>query len=587
MHKTVKWTAATAMASLLIVATACSSGNNETNNASDSNGTTTNTTNTTNATDTTNTTDATNAGNGGNAAAEADPYLGKYDPPITLTSVRIINDTFKFMEGQTIDNNMWTKALEDKLGIKIKYDWVVSGDQPGGQGEQKMNVSIASGDLPEVIPVNAKQLQQLQDAGELEDLTAVYDKYASPFLKEILNQDGPAALSSATFGGKLMAIPNTGSSMDGAAMIWIRTDWLQKLGLEPPKTMADVLKISDAFTNQDPDGDGKKNTYGIAMNKDLYGGFADITGLLNGFHAYPKQWIKDASGNLVYGSVQPEMKQALGALQELYKKGQIDKEFGVKDGGKEAELTTSGKIGMEFGQMWNPLFPLVDNKKNDPNAQWQSFPLVSNDDQPVTPQVGFSTGQYFAVKKGAEHPEAVVKAMNLFVETGWGETTTPENYAAYFTSEGFEKFKMMPFQAWPSRKNLDIYLHITAAIDSKDTSKLNAEEQDNYGKIAAFLDGSSKDPLGWAYERIFAKEGSFKVIDGYVSGNLLQMTEFYGAPTPAMVEKDSNLQKREIETFTKIIMGDSLDNFDKFVTEWKKLGGDQIAQEVNDWAKSK
>lgn len=586
MRKTVKWTAATAMASLLILATACGSNNSDNGNASNTkSNSTSGTTNTADATNTANTTDTTDTA--ANAPAEGDPYLGKYDPPITLTSVRIINDTFKFMEGQTIDNNMWTKALEDKLGIKIKYDWVVSGDQPGGQGEQKMNVSIASGDLPEVIPVNAKQLQQLQDAGELEDLTAVYDKYASPFLKEILNQDGPSALASATFGGKLMAIPNTGSSMDGAAMIWIRTDWLQKLGLEPPKTMDDVLKISDAFTNQDPDGNGKKDTYGIAMNKDLYGGFADITGLMNGFHAYPKQWIKDAGGNLVYGSIQPEMKQALGALQELYKKGQIDKEFGVKDGGKEAELTSSDKIGMEFGQMWNPLFPLVDNKKNNPNAQWQSYALVSNDDQPVTPQVGFSTGQYYAVKKGAAHPEAVIKAMNLFVETGWGETTTPENYAAYFTSEGFEKFKMMPFQAWPARKNLDIYLHVTAVMDSKDTTQLNAEEKDNYSKIASFLDGTSKDPLNWAYERIFAKEGSFKVIDNYVSNNLLKMTEFYGAPTPAMVEKDSTLQKREIETFTKIIMGDSLDNFDKFVTEWKKLGGDQITQEVNDWAKNK
>ncbi|MBM7568430.1 extracellular solute-binding protein [Paenibacillus sacheonensis] len=584
MRKTVKWTAATAMASLLILATACGSNNNEPDKASNAgnNGKAP-------ANNAANTGDnaANTPANAANSPAEGDPYLGKYDPPITLTSVRIINDTIKFMEGQTIDNNMWTKALEEKLGIKIKYDWVVSGDQPGGQGEQKMNVSIASGDLPEVIPVNAKQLQQLQDAGELEDMTAIYDKYASPFLKEILNQDGPAAISSATFGGKLMAIPNTGSSMDGAAMIWIRTDWLKKLGLEPPKTMDDVLKISEAFTTQDPDGNKKNDSYGIAMNKDLYGGFADITGLLNGYHAYPKQWIKDASGNIVYGSIQPEMKTALATLQEMYKKGEIDKEFGVKDGGKEAELTSSGRIGMEFGQMWNPLFPLVDNKKNDPNAQWQSFPLVSSDDQAVTPQVGFSTGQYFAVKKGAEHPEAVVKAMNLFVETGWGETTTPENYAAYFTSEGFEKFKMMPFQAWPSRKNLDIYLHVTDAIKTKDTSKLNAEEKDNYGKIAAFLDGSSTDALGWAYERIFATEGSFKVIDGYVSNNQLKMTEFYGAPTPAMVEKDSNLQKREIETFTKIIMGDPIDNFDKFVTEWKKLGGDQITQEVNDWAKNK
>ncbi|SFT20862.1 extracellular solute-binding protein [Paenibacillus sp. BC26] len=585
MRKPFKWTAVLLMTFIFVFVTACSSGNNNNNkNTSDSTGNEqTNTS--TNTADTGNNTNANT--NEPAPAAEPDPFFGKYDPPINITSVRVINDTFKFMEGQTIDNNMWTQALQEKLGITVKYDWVVSGDQPGGQGEQKMNVSIASGDLPALIPVNAKQLKQLQEADELEDLTAIYEKYASPFLKEILNQDGPAALASATFGGKLMAIPNTGSSMDGAGMIWIRKDWLDKLGLQPPQSMTDVLAISEAFTKQDPDGNGKADSYGIAMNKDLYGGFADITGLLNSYHAYPKTWIKDASGNLVYGSIQPEMKTALAVLQELYKKGQIDKEFGVKDGGKEAELTTSNKIGMQFGQMWNPLWPLVDNKKTDPNAQWQSYPLVSADDQPVTPQVGFSVGQYFVVKKGAEHPEALLKMINLFVETGWGETTTPENYAKYFTGDGFEKFKNMPFQAWPARKNLDIYLHVTAALDSKDTSALNPEEKDNHDKIASWLDGSSKEPLNWAYERIFGKEGSFKVIDQYVNGKALKLTEFYGAPTPAMVEKESNLQKRELETFTKIIMGDSIDTFDKFVEEWKKLGGDEITQEVNDWAKNK
>ncbi|MBB6730181.1 extracellular solute-binding protein [Cohnella sp. CBP 2801] len=521
------------------------------------------------------------------ASGDADPYFAKYDPPIEISTVRIVNDTVKYPNGSSIDDNVWTQTMLEKLGIKIKNLWVVSGDQPGGQGEQKMNVSIASGDLPDFIPVNSKQLKQLQEAGELMDLTDIYDKYASPFLKEIMNQDGPNALASATFDGKLMAIPNTGSSMDGAPMIWIRSDWLKKLNLPEPKTMQDVLAISEAFTTKDPDGNGKADTYGIAMNKDLYTGFADLTGFMNGYHAYPRQWIKDASGNLVYGSIQPEMKTALAALQDLYKKGQIDKEFGVKDSGKEAELTASGKLGIEFGTMSNPLWPLVDNRKNDPNAQWQSYPIVSADDQPVREQVGFAVGQYFAVKKNAKNPEALLKLMNLFVETGWGKTTTPENYAAHFTSDGYEKFKFMPFQAWPARKNLDIHLHISDAIKSGDTSKLNAEEQDNYSKIKAYLDGTSTDPLGWAYERVFGTTGSFAVTNQYVTNNTLMMNEFYGAPTPAMVEKDSNLQKRELEVFTKIIMGDPIDNFDKYVADWKKLGGDDITKEVNDWAKSK
>jgi len=580
MSKFMRLTAVLTLVCTLALASACSSGGGK----SGGNDTAAGTTDSAAETNT-----PANAGTetaGEAEGGEADP-LGIYDPPIEITTVRIVNDTFKYPEGDSIESNVWTRTLEEKLGIKVKNLWVVSGDQPGGQGEQKMNVSIASGDLPDFIPVNAKQLKQLQEADALMDLTEVYEKYASPFLKEVLGQDGPAAIAAATFDGKLMAIPNTGSSMDGAPMIWIRSDWLKKLNLPEPKTMQDVLAISEAFTTKDPDGNGKADTYGIALNKDLYTGFADWTGIANGYHAYPKQWIKAEDGSLVYGSIQPEMKTALAAMQELYKKGQIDKEFGVKDGGKEAELTASGKLGIVFGQMWNPLWPLIDTKKNDPNAEWQSYPIVSADDRPVMAQTGFPVGTYYAVKKGAKHPEALLKVMNLFVETGWGESTTPENYAAHFTSDGFEKHKYPPFQAWPARKNLDIHLHISEAIDSKDESKLNPEEKDNYAKIKAYLDGSSTDPLGWAYERIFGQKGSFVVIDSYLKNNRLKMTEFYGAPTPSMVEKDSNLQKREVEVFTKIIMGDSLDTFDKFVEDWKKLGGDDITKEVNEWAKSK
>ncbi|MBD2868960.1 extracellular solute-binding protein [Paenibacillus arenilitoris] len=528
---------------------------------------------------------STDSGTGEEPAA-AGP-LGKYDPPVEVTSVRIVNDTFKYAEGEDIDNNIWSRTIMDKLGIDIQYDWVVSGDGPGGQGEQKMNVSIASGDLPEIIPVSARQLKQLVEGDLLMDLTDIYEQYASPFTKEIMNQDGPNALASATFDGKLMAIPNTGSAMDGAFMVWVRTDWLKKLNLPEPQTMDDVLKISEAFTTQDPDGNGKADTIGLSLNKDLYGGYAGIDGFLNGFHAYPRQWVKDSSGKLVFGSIQPEMKVALAKLQELNKKGQIDREFGVKDQGKAAESAAAGKAGLHFGQMWNPLWPLVDNKRNDPNAEWQAYPLVSVDDKPAQSRVNLAVGTYYAVLKEAKHPEALLKIINLFVETGWGESTTPENYAEHFTKDGFEKHKYTPFQTWPARKNLDIHLHISEAMDSGDESKLNPEEQNNYAQIKDFLEGKAGSEIGWAYNRVFGKEGSFKTIDKYVDEGLILQNEFFGAPTDTMVEKDATLLKMELEVFSKIILGDPIDHFDKFVEDWKKLGGDDITEEVNEWYASK
>jgi len=521
-----------------------------------------------------------------NSAAPNGP-LSKYDPPIEITTVRIVNDTYKYDEGESIDNNVWTRSIKDKLGIAVKNNWVVSGDAPGGQGEQKMNVSIASGDLPDFISVNSRQLKQLVEADLLMDLTEVYEQFASPLTKEMMNQDGPNALASATFGGKLMAVPNTTSSMDNTMMLWVRSDWLKKLNLPEPKTMDDVYAISEAFTTQDPDGNGKPDTIGISLNKDLYGGYAGVDGFLNGFHAYPRQWIQDGSGQLIYGSIQPEMKQALAKLQEMYKKGEIDREFGVKDAGKAAEFAAAGRAGMHFGQMWNPLWPLVDNKKNDGSAEWQSYPLVSVDDRTAQPRTDLAVESYYVVLKNAKNPEALLKIINLFVETGWGETTTPENYADHFTSGGIERHKYIPFRTWPARKNLDIHLHLLEAANSGDKSKLNPEEQENERQINEYLSGKEGSELGWAYERVFGKDGSFKVVNKYVTENLILSNEFFGAPTSTMVEKDATLQKMELEVFSKIIMGDSIDNFDKFVSDWKKLGGDAITAEVNEWKAAK
>lgn len=517
--------------------------------------------------------DTQNDGSNDGGEEAIDPF-GKYDPPIEVTAVRIVDDTYKYAEGDSIDSNIWTRAYEEELGIIIKNNWVVSG---ASQGEQKMNVAIASGDLADIIPVNASQLAQLVKADMVMDLTEIYDKYAAPFTKEVMYQEGTIAFDAASFDGKLMAIPNTGSSMDSAFLVWVRVDWLEKLGLPEPKTMEDVLKISEAFTKQDPDGNGQDDTTGLAINKDLYGGYAGLEGFFNGYHAYPNIWLKDDSGNFLYGSVQPEMKPALLKLQELYKDGQIDREFGVKDGGKTAEAAAAGKNGLHFGQMWNPLWPLQDSRNNDPNAEWRAFPLVSIDENQARPQVGNPFTGFYAVNKDAKNPEAAVKLVNLFIEKGWGATADP---GKYFSQDGIEKFKYATVQAWPATKNLDQHLNIKEAKRTGDTSFLNPETLDTYEKIEKYLAG---DDTFWGADGVFGENGSFVTIDKYVKDDIFVRNAFFGAPTPTMVEKLSTLQKMEIEVFTKIIMGDPIDEFDKFVEDWKKLGGDDIANEIKEW----
>ncbi|MBD0380905.1 extracellular solute-binding protein [Paenibacillus sedimenti] len=507
------------------------------------------------------------------STSKPDP-LAKYDPPIEVTSARLVDSNFKFREGDSIDNNPWTKGYEKELGIKLKNIWTVTGTQP--QYDQKLNLSIASGDLPDTFQVNAVQLKQLVEANQLEDLTKSYADYISPLAKQYYEADGGTALKSATFGGKLLAIPQLRSLPDGAPILFVRMDWLKKLNLPEPKTMDDVFKIAEAFATKDPDGNGKNDTYGLPITKD----FDYFEGIANAFHAYTqKMWIKDSTGKLAPGHIQPEMKNALARMQQMYKSGQMDPEFGVKDFGKVSQDIAAGKFGIFFSGPAAPIVPLQSGKDKDPNMDWKSFPIPSIDGKPANGQLLSNISNYVVVKKGVKNPEALIKLINFTTEKIDGKTADLKTYSK--GDDGIEIFKYRYAFAADVYKNVNAYRHIKEALEKNDPSKLKPDEKLSYDRILLFRGGDSK---WWNMERVFGPTGSFGITDYYDNNKLFMKTEFYGAATPTMAEKQSSLDKLQQETFTKIIMGtSSIDEFNTFVDNWKKLGGEAIIKEVNDW----
>ncbi|MBP1991054.1 extracellular solute-binding protein [Paenibacillus eucommiae] len=497
----------------------------------------------------------------------ADPF-GKIDPPIEVTAVRAANP-LKFEDGDTIENNGWTELYEKEFGIKLKYLWI------SDQFEQKMNVTMISGKLPDIMPVSGTQLKQLAEADKLADLTEALEKYGSKELKELFKKDGGIGLNSATFDGKLLALPWLGSYTDTAPLLWIRTDWLEKLKLPEPKTMDDVMKIAEAFANQDPDGNNKKDTYGLSANKTLFGDLFGLDGFFNSYHAYPNIWIKDASGQSVYGSIQPEVKTALAKLQEMYKSGLIDREFGVKDTDKVGQLANAGKIGLTYSVHWLPLY-LQDGKNLDPKMEWKPYRLLSADDKLAQPKANYTISTYYAVRKGMEHPEAAVKMMNASLRV-WDDKYPQSRLRI---NGDVEKWKYALIINANPTQNLEAYERVNEALSKNDESVLdhNTGEPNVYKAVKSYLEGDIK---GWGYNGVFGAEGAQSIYADYKKNNSYKITEYIGAPTPAMVEKGATLAKMELETFTKIIMGEaSIDSFDEFVVNWKKLGGDAITKEV-------
>ncbi|ANS73257.1 ABC transporter substrate-binding protein [Paenibacillus yonginensis] len=523
------------------------------------------------------------ASTGANTAASepGDPF-GAYNPPVTLSAVKMLSEEVKFPEGQDIEHNVWSD-LYKQMGIDVKYKWTVTGSD---QYDSKLNIAIASKDLPDFMMVNETQLRQLADAGQLADLTEAFNNYASDDLKAVMKID-ENALPSATFDGKLLAIPSTQPVIGGSApLLWVRADWMKKLGLQAPTTMDDVVKMAEAFAANDPDGNGKADTYGLGLTQKI-GQSTDSIGIFNGYGAYPQIWVDDGSGGLQYGSIQPEMKEALATLQKMYAEKLIDPEFGVKDTVKMFETITSNKLGMVVGPSWYPAWPFWDMVKADPSVDWVSYPMPSVKGGEATVQMPFSVSQYYVLKKGYSHPELIVKLANLYYQKLYSDEAEFDKYGQVTTatdSIGVNKYSLV--EVVNPNKDLIRQQELEEALKSKSDAGISSSETKiMFKEFKTYLDGTN--PAGWSGYAANGPDGAMKQLRILNDAGKVISNGFVGAPTETMAEKKVTLDKLEIETFTKIITGEaSLDSFDSFVKSWKSLGGDQITKEVNEWKTS-
>lgn len=521
--------------------------------------------------------------------APPDP-LGKYPETVTVTQVLGYNppEDPRTPQGITPEQNAYFKDLKDMLNIEVQYKWTV----PSSQFEQKFSLAMASADLPDIMELDQKNFEKLKKQGMLADLTQAYNDYASPALKKYMESDGGFAMKTFTSEGKLLAIPGFEDPFLSTQLLWIRKDWLDNLNLQPPQTMDELEQVAKAFVQQDPDQNGKNDTYGIAMQKNLFFWGFDLRGFFNGFGAYPSigdnqsAWIKDDSGKLIPGLIQPEVKTALGKLQSWYKEGILDKEFALKDENKSVEDITAGKVGISYGEWWYPNWPLNLNVDKDPKAEWIALQIPGLDGPGKSMVPKIRSNKLVVVNNKMKNPEAAIKMINFYIEVG-NKKYMDQNKA----EKGYVYNWFVPRIYNPAQIDT-IYTEVNKALDANQ-SEITLDDE-NYKNVADvfkatkdYLAGNTADAskgVNWGqYFSRAAKDGGWGTTRQIKESQAYVNNEFYGLPTATQVEKGSQLDKLMQETFTKIVMGASLDEFDKFVQSWKSLGGDQITEEVNDW----
>jgi putative aldouronate transport system substrate-binding protein len=538
-----------------------------------------------------------NTQGGGNEARQDAFANGKYDPPITLTTVQGIDQNAAiFKKGENMEDNVHTRLIKDRLGIEIKYDWVVTNTNDAYK--TKLRLMLSSGeDMPDVVRYRGdmETINLLIDSGQFMPVGELVEKYAGEEYKKGLELD-PTIWYPITRDGKKMALPILDYAYNSNQTLFIREDWLKKLNLKAPTTLDEMEKVMDAFVNQDPDGNGKKDTIGLAAG--FKNGFnnwmTDIGFVFGAYGVIPGSWNPDENGQLQMGSVDPKAKEALIRLNSWMEKGYISQDTALKDEVGGSEYFTKGQAGIIVGPNWIPAWPLPDLEANVPGAEYKAYPLpkgpngtagAAGNNPPVN--------GYLFVNKNAKNPEAILHYYNFFFEN-FANPTSDSEFALGF-AEGYDYAQLD--DGTVIRTNTDAQAHPELFPDVDLNNPLpnpffysltyeGARIPTLYAEsmVKAANGGELETPYekmevgGRKQENIHAMKVIMDQIDVYIKNH------YMGPLTETMQNKNELLNKLINEAYNKIVYGQiSPDEFDKMVENWKASGGEKITEEVNAW----
>lgn len=511
--------------------------------------------------------------------ARTTPY-GKYPEQLTYTLGKLSGaNNSNLPDGETYENNAYTRLLNERLNVQ-NQDVFEAMDE---QYTDSVTMVIAQNDLPDVMIVeDLDELQYLVDNDMIADLTDSYNNCMSDTIKNIYGSYGRDILDVVTFGGKIMAIPETNIS-DGPNLIWLRKDWMDALGLSAPRTLSDVEEIIRQFKEKDPGHNGAGNTVGLVCDTSLCGGCGysseytlDI--IFAAYGAFPKQWIYDEDGNVVYGSVQPEAKEALAHIHELYKEGILDQDFLMRTSSNLIELIVDGQCGSFFGPWWAPNNPLMQAVEQNKDAEWQPYLIATEKSGLTSYHTQNPSGKYIVVRKGYEYPEIACKIVSVLFD-----------YLRYNDRDNQEIVDYYKENVDPTARPFAINVDYNNALQicygelnhvfagDKSADDLNVLEYSYYEACESYLkDAENASAEDWA--AYTSRITACKILN---DGRTNKVESLYFGETKTMVTDWWSLENLESDTYLKIVTGESsLDEFDRFVENWYQNGGETITKEV-------
>lgn len=455
---------------------------------------------------------------------------------------------------------------ENEYGVDFELLYVESSN-----AREQVNLMVTGGEIPDVM--QTIDMRAYFEQGILGGWTEEFFREHAPNMSKYIDDTNPAAWNYAKFDGELMyTIP--GFRMYNSVvspLIW-RTDWLENVGMEMPRTLEEFEAVCYAFANDDPDGNGAKDTYALSE-----------TGLVAVYGAYGFQrdrWMEDGNGGVIMGDVVPEAKDALALLAKWYKDGIIDPEFitGENQGGYWAipHAFLNNRIGLSGIANF---YHWVDTSGIDGSTykgaiakQWEEVGQTGTfapGYAPVGPDGKFGT------KRDSTTTLRTAFSANLVSDT--------ERFARLLeiiddmNCSSIEK-SAMAARGMPGEEHEIVEwsgvqaLRLLDGIDNDTLNKLGAA---NWFAFIEECGNYEYQKIAYAQDFYWFDHNMADKNDGYESA-------VYGA-LPSQPMYKSECDKIVKEGYVAIITGDQpVDYFDDMVKEWYAAGGEILTQEANE-----
>ena len=433
--------------------------------------------------------------------------------------------------------------IEEKTNSEIKFSWI-----PDASKEERINTALASDSLADIVTLTILDNSSVRNAlksGMFWNVEEYLDEF--PNLKAI-SQD---VRNSASIEGKLYGVPFQKDLARNGVVI--RKDWLDQLGLSVPKTMEELIAVAKAFTEDDPDGNGKDDTTGFMDRNDLiYGAFKT----LSSYNGTPNVWSVDGDGNFTPEFETEGYIATMDYMKELYENGWINQDFAVTAKTDQQQNFAQGKAGIYVGA-------LFDSKNLQTMAQGiqdnMELALANDITSEMNPERAIwaannGIGGLLAFPRSEVKDEAELKRVLKFVN----DLLEPEVYTLMTYGINGTHYKLNDDGAYEIT-NQDLW---TQEVQPFAASR---PKETGYGLI-------DPNPLKAEADEKIAENANYAVLN-----------PAYSLESTTNTAQGSELQKIITDATYQYILGDiNLDDFQKAVKSWEDTGGSAIKAEYKE-----